>query len=82
LETLEEAAVTHLKDAGEADAAGLGKALNISEESAAHLIAHMTSGGKVRSQVRAYEKSKQQQASKENRHARRLANDALVGVRS
>lgn len=60
LETLETEALRHLKESGETDAAGLAKALNISEESAAYLIAHMTSSGKVQSKVRASEKSKEQ----------------------
>jgi hypothetical protein len=60
LETLEDKALRHLKEGGETDAAGLAKALNISEESAAYLIAHMTGSGKVQSKVQASEKSKEQ----------------------
>lgn len=60
LETLETEALRHLEESGETDAAGLAKALNISEESAVYLIAHMTGSGKVQSQVRASEKSKEQ----------------------
>ena len=57
LETVEGEAMRHLQQAGETDVADLAKALNISEESAAYLIAHMTTTGKVRSQVRAAEKT-------------------------
>lgn len=57
LETLENEALWHLKESGETDAAGLAKALNISEESAAYLVAHMTQSGKVHNHVRAAEES-------------------------
>ncbi|HDO52900.1 MAG TPA: MarR family transcriptional regulator [Rhizobiales bacterium] len=60
LETLEDEALRHLEECGESDAAGLAKALNISQESTAYLIAHMTSSGKVNSKVRASGKSKKQ----------------------
>jgi len=53
LETLETEALRHLKEGGETDAAGLAKALNIGEESAAYLIAHMATGGKARLRVEA-----------------------------
>jgi len=55
---LEEEALRHLEEGGETGAAGLAKALNISEESAAYLVAHMTSSGKVQLRVRASEKCK------------------------
>ncbi len=42
---------------GETATAGLAKALNISEESAAYLVAHMTQSCKVHSHVRATEES-------------------------
>lgn len=58
LETLEDEALRHLKKGGESDAAGLAKALNISEESTAYLIAHMTRSGKVQSKVRVSENGK------------------------
>lgn len=60
LETLEDEALRHLKEGGESDAAELAKALNINEESAAYLIAHMTSSGKVQSHVRASDGIKKQ----------------------
>lgn len=60
LETLEDEALRRLEEDGETDVAGLAKALKITEASAAYLIAHMTSSGKVQSQVRASEKSKEQ----------------------
>lgn len=60
LETLEDEGLRHLKEGGETDAAGLAKALNISEESAVYLIAHMTRSGKVHSKVRASEKRKKE----------------------
>lgn len=60
LETLEDEALRHLEEDGETDAAGLAKALKISEESASYVIAHMTSSGKVQSKVRASKKGKKQ----------------------
>lgn len=60
LGTLEDKALRHLKESGEADVARLAKALSISEESAAYLIARMTIGGKVHSQVRVSKKGKEQ----------------------
>lgn len=60
LETLEDEALRHLKEDGDTDTTGLAKALNISEESAAYLIAHMTGSGKVHAQVRASAKGKKQ----------------------
>lgn len=57
LDTVENEALQHLKENGETDAAGLAKALSISEESAAYLIAHMTQSGKTKSHVRAAEES-------------------------
>jgi len=58
LETLEDEAIRRLEEGGETDAAGLAKALNISEESTAYLIAHMISSGKAQCKVRANEKRK------------------------
>ena len=52
LETLEDQALEHLKKSGEADAVALAKALKLSEESAAYLIARMISSGKVDAQLR------------------------------
>jgi hypothetical protein len=45
--TLEEKALSVLRDNGETDLAGLAKALNVSLESVAYLIAHMAKSGKV-----------------------------------
>lgn len=60
LETLEGEALRHLEESGETDAAELAKALNIGEKSAAYLIAHMASIGKVQSKVLASEKGQEQ----------------------
>ena len=57
LKTLEDEALRHLEEDGESDAVGLAKALNISEESAAYLIAQMIRSGKVYSKVQASEKA-------------------------
>jgi len=47
LETLEAEALEALGESGETDAAALARALNIGEESAAWLIAHLAKEGKV-----------------------------------
>ena len=52
LDVLENEALRHLQEGGETDAAGLAKALNISAESAAYLMAHMINRGKVSARVR------------------------------
>jgi len=52
LETTEDRALEYLKESGEADSKALAKALNISEESTAFLIARMIGNGKVDVQLR------------------------------
>ena len=51
--TLEDKALEILKQTGAADAAGLAKALSISEEGAVYLIAHLAKTGKVSLRVEA-----------------------------
>ncbi len=58
LETLENEAIRFLKENGEMNVPALAQALNISEESAAYLIAHLIRSGKVQSHVRAAEGDK------------------------
>lgn len=53
LESLEEKAIGHLKEKGEADVQDLATALTISEESAAYLIAHLLQSGKVSARIQA-----------------------------
>lgn len=51
--TLDTEALKTLQQTGATDAAGLAKALNISEEGAAYLIAHLAKSGKVSLRVEA-----------------------------
>jgi hypothetical protein len=58
LETLENEAIQFLEENGEMNVPILAQVLNISEESAAYLIAHLIRSGKVQSRVRAAEADK------------------------